>query len=259
MQTVGQTVAENPMQNTKCKMQDTVDFESHALYRVPLSVSSSDFQNCDKTCHAHDLLCLLFWCLVSVLISGCAKPMASPIPTSESGPRSQNQTTQLLITRLKDANAGIRVNAAEELGRSGAAEAVPALIDAMNDDYWGVRLSAAMALGDIGDASEPVVPTLAKALRDENPSVRSGAAWALGRIGEPAKAAVPALIEALHEDKASIRFNAAYALGRIGEIAKDAVPALIHALRDEDGQVRHFATEALKQIRTPEATESGTQ
>jgi HEAT repeat protein len=241
------------------KIQGRVDFESRAPYRVPLSVSSSDSQNCAKVCHAHDLLCLLFWCLVSVMISGCAKPVASPIPTFGSGPQSQNQTIQLLITRLKNADAGVRVNAAEELGRSGVAEAVPALSDAMNDDYWGVRLSAAMALGDIGNASEPAVPTLAKALRDETPSVRSGAAWALGRIGEPAKAAIPALIEALQEDEASIRFNAAYALGRIGEAAKDAVPALIQALRDEDGQVRHFATEALKQIGTSEATEAGTQ
>jgi HEAT repeat protein len=55
-----------------------------------------------------------------------------------------------------------------------------------------VRSDAAEILGKIGDAS--AIPALIEALQDEEPSVRGCAADALGRIGDVA--AVPALIEA---------------------------------------------------------------
>ena len=46
-----------------------------------------------------------------------------------------------------------------------------------------VVLNVAVALGNIGSAE--AVPALIRALNDEEPLVRGHAAWALGRIGTP--------------------------------------------------------------------------
>ena len=76
------------------------------------------------------------------------------------------------------------------LGRIGpaAADAVPALADALKDQAADVRWSAAAAAwGGIGPAA---VPVLADALKDQDADVRRSTTAALGEIGP---AAVPAL------------------------------------------------------------------
>ena len=67
------------------------------------------------------------------------------------------------------------------MGRIGepAKDAVPALIQALGDEYSGVRRDAAEALRRIGG---PAVSALKQALEDENSEVREGATKALAYI-----------------------------------------------------------------------------
>ena len=90
-----------------------------------------------------------------------------------------------LIEALKDKDAGVRNNAAGGLGGMGelAKEAVPALMEALRDEVPYVRDAAALALRGIGDAR--AVPALVEALDNEyDGEVREWIAHALVGIGE---------------------------------------------------------------------------
>ena len=123
-----------------------------------------------------------------------------------------------------------------------------------------VRLNIARALGKIG--SVDAVPALIQLLQDqdEDPRVRLNADWALGKIGVPEaiKAVEYAgqgrkakkLIKELQDQNPEVRANAVRTLGQIGERAKNAVPTLTLALQDKDINVRASAIRALKEIGT---------
>ena len=86
-----------------------------------------------------------------------------------------------LIAALRDADTGVRSQAAAALGRLGSRRSVPALIEAMKDAPE-VRRSAAKALGQIGDRA--ALPVLTAALQDDDPKVRRYAARAIAAIEE---------------------------------------------------------------------------
>ena len=161
-----------------------------------------------------------------------------------------------LIQALQDQYSDVRNNATGALGRIGK-DAVPALIQALQDQNLEVRFRAAYALRQIGtsEAIKAAVSALMQLFRHQNKYVRVDAAGSLGQIGTPEaiKAAVPALIHLLQDQDVNVRRDAAGALGQIGEGAIDAVPALIHLLQDQDVNVRREAAGALGQIGTPEA------
>ena len=99
-----------------------------------------------------------------------------------------------------------------------------------------VRASVARALVQIGtpeaiEAANSAVPALIQALQDQDAGVRVNAAYALGGIGEGAKDAIPALIQLLQDPE--VGYRATEALGSIGS---DAVPALIQLLQDENAE-----------------------
>ncbi len=89
-----------------------------------------------------------------------------------------------LIAGLSSPNAEDRESAANALGRIGpaAADAVPALTAAQNDERHQVRSRAAIALGRIGPAAAAAVPALTETLKDEYDSVRGSAEEALKHI-----------------------------------------------------------------------------
>lgn len=73
--------------------------------------------------------------------------------------------------------------------------------------FAGVRSRAAWELGQMGDRS--AIPALIEALQnDENEDVRWSAAWALGKLGD--KAAIPALEEASENDESEDVRNRAW-------------------------------------------------
>ncbi|MBL7133421.1 MAG: DUF1287 domain-containing protein [Phycisphaerae bacterium] len=153
-----------------------------------------------------------------------------------------------------DEDERVRMHAASALVEMGpqAAEATPALIQALKQRNEPVAKWAAQVLGEIGPAAKDAVPALIDALKGGDWEMRCCAAEALGRIGPGAKAAVPALIDVLKGGDWDVRYYAAGALGRIGPAAKAAVPALEEALKDKDGNVRYAAAAALARLGLPD-------
>lgn len=108
----------------------------------------------------------------------------------------------------------MRWAAAEELGKTRDAEAVPLLRDALQDPNSSVRRAVVEALGKIGEAA---LPTLIDALQKGDDDMRWTAARMLGKLGD--KRAIPALIEALRSSV--VNQSASKALDRIGWIPDD--------------------------------------
>lgn len=126
--------------------------------------------------------------------------------------------------------------------------ALDALCAAGKHPRWPIRAKAAEALGELADPRS--VPALVEALNDDYGDVRDAARTALLRIGPPA---VEPLIAAAGQDRTRLRRDAARTLGLLGDAR--AVPALVGLLADKDTGVRNAAAEALGQIGDRRAVE----
>ena len=115
------------------------------------------------------LLCLL-------ACSGCGK----------------KKSTDELVGDLKSSQEGDRIKAARLLPqrKGDAAQAVPALIEALKDKQGDVRWSAAIGLGYFGEQARDAIPALQEAQRDRDARVREAASVALSRI-DPTKFPTP--------------------------------------------------------------------
>ena len=159
------------------------------------------------------------------------------------------------VAALKADDPNVRMKAASELGFIGgidAAEAIPALVDALSDSYEPVRRNAIYALGAIG---KPAVEPLIDALDSEKEAFEMepilhicDPAHGLAAIGA---SGVPALIAALKDERENVRASTVYALGEMGPVAAEAVDGLIALLTDESEEVRRHATSALGMIKVP--------
>lgn len=91
------------------------------------------------------------------------------------------------IEQLKSPEPKTRLQAVRSLQRKEeAAQIVPALIEALKDDFIDVRRTAAGTLGSFGAEATSAVPALTLALRDREPSVRKSAGQALKAIDSEA-------------------------------------------------------------------------
>jgi HEAT repeat protein/beta-lactamase regulating signal transducer with metallopeptidase domain len=170
-----------------------------------------------------------------------------------------------------------RALAACALGRLGAVEAIPALINLLGDDTpirsikcwdsgdWSPARhtfkqaspgeQAAIALASL---SQSAVEPLIAALDNGNPSVRRNAAWAIGEVrgglGTNRTAAVEPLIATLSDEDSWVRVAAAFSLGEMRP--SQATESLIAALGDAEWNVRGMAAWALGEMKARAAVES---
>ena len=94
------------------------------------------------------------------------------------------EAAQALVVALKDAyHASVRTQAAAALGEVGGDEALPPLVEALNDGDWGVRAAAVRALGELGrlEAADAVAE-LAYREPDDSPA-RPAIEYAEVRLG----------------------------------------------------------------------------
>lgn len=115
--------------------------------------------------------------LCTLASNGCGKP---------------EKTTPELIADLKSPQEKDRIIAVRLLPghKADAAQAVPAMIEALNDGKVDVRWSAAIGLGYFGDGAKEAIPALQAALKDHDARVREAAGVALSRI-DPAQFTSP--------------------------------------------------------------------
>ena len=172
----------------------------------------------------------------------------------ETDPSDATMDIASAVAALKADDTTARMKAANTLGfmRESAADAVPALVDALADSYEPMRRNAIYALGAIGKpAVDPLIDALAaeKEAFDMEPILHiCDAAHGLAAIGA---SAVPALIKALQDVHENVRASAAYTLGEMGPLAAEAVDELIASLTDTSEEVRRHATSALGMIKVP--------
>jgi tRNA A-37 threonylcarbamoyl transferase component Bud32 len=175
-----------------------------------------------------------------------AREAVGPLITALSDPDFWVSETAALalrkITGAPDPEAGRRRRAREE--PSETPPAVTRLLKAIQDPES--RWMAVVALGQMGPTAHQAIPALIEALEDKESAVRWDAAKALGKMGAVAARAVPALTAVLHEqDDAIARQHVVAALGAIGPAARTAVPALIGSLKDDGHHLDEQAGEAL--------------
>ncbi len=181
------------------------------------------------------------------------------------------------LRALRSSNPLERAVAACSLGRLGATEAIPSLIELLGDEtpiqpikcwhsgLWSPALQtfkqaspgeqAAIALASMGQSA---VEPLIAALSYGNRSVRRNAAWAIGEVrggrGRDRSAAVDPLILALGDEDTWVRMAAAFSLGELRP--RQATEPLIAALGDADLKVREMAAWALGEMKSRRGVES---
>jgi len=120
---------------------------------------------------------------------------------------------QLLIKDLEDEDKSIRKQAAISLGENGHTEAVPELIELLNDTQINRndRSYIAALLGRIG-GPEAIHP-LIESTKDSYNFVKAASIRSLGQIGDPI--AIPTLVELLDDEEEGIPETAAEALTKM--------------------------------------------
>ena len=120
-----------------------------------------------------------------------------------------------------DSDWQCRRNAAQALALHDSKDAIPALIEALEDDHWQVRKFTARALQKSANAD--VIPSLIKALSDEYSDVRRDAAIALGNLGNPA--VLPALQQTLDDPDRDVQIFSQRAIQKIQDQMAEASSA----------------------------------
>jgi HEAT repeat protein/beta-lactamase regulating signal transducer with metallopeptidase domain len=203
-------------------------------------------------------------------------PLLQNRSTNAANP-SVNLQTNHNLTALSSSDANERAVAACALGKAGAVDAIPALINLLGDETpvqkfscwgngnWGPALhvfkqaspgeQAALALASFG---EKAVEPLIGALSSGQAGARRNAAWALGEVrgglSTNRSAAVEPLMGALGDSDPWVRTAAAFSLGEMRP--RQAVEPLIAALTDSQSEVRVMAARALGEMKVRRGVDS---
>ena len=149
--------------------------------------------------------------------------------------RAGEEDLPALLAQLKDSDATVRAEAADELRdlsrkANGAEKDLTALL---NDKSPGVRFVSAATLLCIRKDNLAAVDTLAKGLKDSDPIVRRNAAKAAGRSGSGAAPLIAPPAALLKDNDESVRLAALQAVALLGPIAATAAPSVIPLLDDQ--------------------------
>lgn len=192
------------------------------------------------------------------------------------------QRTADLVAATKSSDEAARLKAIHDLGASGDAAAVPALVKLLQAESAVERAYAARALGMIGAPAKSAAKNLIDLLADPDADVRQEVVVALGAIRPGPKIAVPLFVKLMQDSDPGVRIRVMHAvadakgaavpalvealankdaaywscviLRDIGPDAAGAVPALVAKLKDPRPEIRREATLALAAIGSPAAS-----
>jgi HEAT repeat protein len=156
-------------------------------------------------------------------------PSVRPIRAlSDYGPEAKPAVPELIrLAGDRRLNSEIRWNAVRTLGKigAGAVEAIPTLVEQLENPIPSIREHAAEALGDIGPAARETAESLLPLLSDTVTQVRRDAARSLGQIQAPPELAGEPLKELLTDPEQIVRDAAHKALERIASELLKAKPS----------------------------------
>ncbi len=145
-----------------------------------------------------------------------------------------------LLDLVRSPKATLRRRVIETLGQSGDVSVVPTLAERLREDSApDVRAAAARALGELKAAD--AVPALEEALRDEM-SVRIQVVIALGNVRH--KHSLAALMAMLKDGAAEVRYHALNAIGKYQE--PKSMKAVASMLQDSEPMVKAAAEKVLE-------------
>lgn len=151
------------------------------------------------------------------------------------------------IAALADPHWQIRLSATQRLLEQPTAEAMPALVGALDDSDPDVRQGASDALVKLGD---DVIPQVIAVLESRSLDARIAAIQTLAGLQSPPT--VEGLSHALlHDDSIWVRLPAIEALQHHPQ--QDIIVTLIAALKDSNREVYDAVADALREIGTDEA------
>jgi HEAT repeat protein len=153
-----------------------------------------------------------------------------------------------IMNLLDDHDSEVRSSAVTALRILGAKEAVPQIKMLLTDDDSEVLDSVVIALGELG--VKEAVPQIKMLLTDDDEWLRSCAVWALEELGAKVEA-ISEMIVLLNDRNSYVRSNAVRALGDLR--AKEAIPEIMKLLRGRSEQVLSNTVEALGKLEAKEA------
>lgn len=110
--------------------------------------------------------------------------------------------------------------------------AIPALSETLAHGTPNQRARVCIIFGFMGPDALPALPAIINALQDQEPMVREFAAWAICQIGPDPRAAAGALLAALPNDPAPwVRYNMVIALRQLHPDAAVALPVYVQYLQ----------------------------
>lgn len=153
----------------------------------------------------------------------------------------RNRAITALESLYKSGNRVDRCNVIRTLGGIKAAESIPLLIDALQDDDIDVRINAVKALGELGVVK--AIPMIADLVSlNEHPDIEKNALTALAQIGDMGHMI---LSTRLKDGSERERRQAAQAFGHA--TTTDSLPKLSQGLLDSEATVREATLRALAQ------------
>jgi HEAT repeat protein len=142
-----------------------------------------------------------------------------------------------LMTAVSDNEEKVRTHAIETIGVMGKSgldvkQAIPLLINAMNDKSYDTQWAAVEALVNL---NEDALPQLIQAMATGEGKIPENAILTMVLIGPEAQVAVPGLIGIIKNDaKKDLHNQAVSALGKIGGLA---IPALVELVKKGDPRI----------------------
>ncbi|QDT24391.1 HEAT repeat domain-containing protein [Gimesia chilikensis] len=156
-----------------------------------------------------------------------------------------------LTKSLNDPDPDLRILALKILEHidQNTEPALPAMIEALEDDHRTVKIAALTPVASFGAKAIDAVPILEKWIGSDDEFSHVSAAGHILMIDPTrSKELLSVLLKALESDDIGIRCQTAWLLGQLGELERDVVPALERMLDDENSSVRSVAADAILDI-----------
>lgn len=161
-----------------------------------------------------------------------------------------------LLVALDSAQADIRETSAAELGSFGKIEStdLPAIIKSLGQGGDESRSRACGLAGSLGEQAKPALVALAKlAKAPSSPALMAAAISAMGMIGKAAEPEIGAVRDGLASSNAAVRGASVVALAKISRDAK-SLAALLESVGDADPVVSKAASSGIDSMVPPPGT-----